>query len=118
MSKTYLNDYYVPSIGLLEFLQKQVGCIYVSDLHIPSNLPLIKSALRKIEPDIYGLREWDDAVCYLTGQDSNFENQRDAAKYLMKWNGRALGNGLENSVCQKRIIKQNTTHKEKALFQR
>lgn len=73
-------------IGLLESIQVQVGCMYLSDLHIPYNLPLVQSALRKIEPDSYPLREWNDAVCYITGQELHFESQRDAAKYLMNWN--------------------------------
>lgn len=79
-------DNYAPSSGLLESLQVQVGCMYLSDLHVSSNLPLVQSALRKIEPDSYGLREWNDAVCYITGQELYFESQRDAAKYLMSWN--------------------------------
>lgn len=71
-------------IGLLETLQFQIGCVYLSDLHIPSNLPLIRCALRKIDPDSYCLREWNDAVCYITGKKSNFQNPREAAKYLME----------------------------------
>lgn len=83
--KSRSTDNYAPSVGLLESLQIQVGCMYLSDLHIPSNLPLVQRALRKIEPDSYELREWNDAVCYITGQDSNFDNQSDAANYLMSW---------------------------------
>lgn len=84
--KSHSVDCYAPSLGLLESIQVQVGCMYLSDLHIPSNLPLVQRALRKIEPDSYPLREWNDAVCYITGQELHFENQRDAAKYLMNWN--------------------------------
>lgn len=83
--KSHSVDCYAPSLGLLESLQVQVGCMYLSDLHTPSNLPLVQRALRKIKPDSYGLREWNDAVCYITGQDTNFDSQRDAAKYLMCW---------------------------------
>lgn len=83
--KSHSVDYYAPSLGLLEFLQVQVGCMYLSDLHTPSNLPLVQRALRKIAPDSYGLKEWNDAVCYITGQDSDFDKQRDAARYLINY---------------------------------
>lgn len=79
-------DNCVPSGGLLELLQMKVGCMYLSDLHLPFNLFLVQSILEKIEPDSYELREWKDTVCYLTGQEVNFESQRDAAEYLMNWN--------------------------------
>lgn len=71
--------------GLLEFLQLQAGCMYLSDLHTPSHFPRIQRALRKITPDHYALREWNDAVWYITGQPCRFVSPRDAAEYLAGW---------------------------------
>lgn len=71
--------------GLLEVLQYQTGCMYLSDLHIPDRMPLILHALRKINPESYHLREWTDAVCYITGQNVRFERISDAVRYLEEY---------------------------------
>ena len=71
--------------GLLETLSVQVGCMYLSDLHLPSNLPLIRHALRKISPESFSVREWNDAVCYITHQKVCFASQQEAFHYLMNF---------------------------------
>lgn len=58
------------------------GCMYLSDLHLPSNLPLIRHTLHTIDPQSYPLKEWNDAVCYITGQAIQFTDPKDAAAYL------------------------------------
>lgn len=72
----------VSPIGLLETLQCRAGCMYLSDLHAPSTMPLIRGALRKIEPDSFDLKEWTDAVLYITGKKREFRTQADAAEFL------------------------------------
>ena len=69
-------------IGLLEILQREVGCMYISDLHAPYNLPRIHCALKKFEPGRYDIREWNDVFYYITGQAENFSEQRRAAEHL------------------------------------
>lgn len=81
-------------IGLLEVLQCATGCMYVSDLRTPANLPLIRHALRKVDAGAFGLREWDDAVEYITGENVRFERQSDAMGYLENYAG-AHGSGEE-----------------------
>lgn len=57
-------------LDLLEVLQYKTGCMYLSDLHNPDNMHLVRHALREIIPEFFSLREWTDAVCYITGQKS------------------------------------------------
>ena len=71
--------------GLLEILGAEAGCLYISDLHQPDQLIFVKRALYKIEPDRYSLREWNDAVSYITGQSLCFNNQSEAFKYLSEY---------------------------------
>lgn len=72
-------------IGLLETLQCKVGCGYLSDLRIPSSLPLIRHALGKMGAEDYSLREWGDAIEYITGKQERFERPSDAMGYLMNY---------------------------------
>lgn len=83
--KSQLTNTRVSSIGLLELLQYLVGCMYLSDLPDSSNLLMIQSALKKIDPNNYSLREWNDAVHYITRQDLHFSRQNDAARYLINY---------------------------------
>lgn len=75
-------DYGNESKGLLEVLQCRIGCMYLSDLRIPSNLPLVRHALRKIDAERFALHEWNDAVRYITGKKLSFDQVSDAAGYL------------------------------------
>lgn len=72
--------------------------MYLSDLHISSNLPLIQLALREIRPDSYDLREWHDAIRYITGRQTHFDSQKEAAAYLARWNPEMSGCGWENCI--------------------
>lgn len=69
--------------GLLESIQQVVGCMYMSDLHLAGNRSMVRYAVTTVAPDRYSVREWNDAVAYITGQSLSFENTTDAAKYLM-----------------------------------
>lgn len=70
---------------LLEVLQFRVGCMYLSDLHIPANFPLIRRQLQKIDPVCFSLRDWNDAVAYITGEKACFDSPAQAAAYLETW---------------------------------
>lgn len=74
----------VPMLGLLETLQCRAGCACISDLKIPSNLPFVRHALRGIDPDAFGVDEWNDAVRYITGRDMGFSCGGVAAEYLAR----------------------------------
>lgn len=68
--------------GLLETLSMKAGCRYLSDLRYPEQLVFVKHALYKIEPDRYSIREWTDAVNYITGQSLCFKDRTEAVEYL------------------------------------
>lgn len=68
--------------GLLKYIAMQVGCVYITDLHM-INLSVIKRAISPIPPHTYDLREWEDAVHYITGKAMRFETPEQAKNYLL-----------------------------------
>lgn len=51
--------------SLLDYLSWQLGCEYVSDLRI--NVPKwrLRCAISSLPADLYPLKQWTDALCYL-----------------------------------------------------
>ena len=72
-------------VGLLEALHAQVGCMYLSDLRRPEFFPMIQQELWKCTPEEFSLREWCDAVHYLTGERRIFADQQTAAEFLQNY---------------------------------
>lgn len=70
-------------LGLLEYLSFKVGCMYLSDLRYSKHLYNIKHVLRSIDPNIYSLKEWNDAVNYITGEKYEFDNVNEALDFLI-----------------------------------
>ena len=70
-------------LGLLDFLSFKTGCIYLSELHRPENLLPVQSVVLRLNPDLFTLEEWNDAVRYITGQDVTFCSPQQAAQYLL-----------------------------------
>lgn len=68
--------------GLLELLAFKAGCLYISELRCLRRLPMLWHAIRSISPEQYSLREWSDAVQYITGQEYVFQDQIQAAALL------------------------------------
>lgn len=54
-------------LSLVDYAAYVAGCTYVSDLHDLDTVGKRKivRALEKLEPDIFPLREWNDALEYL-----------------------------------------------------
>ncbi|MFR9310071.1 hypothetical protein [Hydrogeniiclostridium mannosilyticum] len=71
------------NLGLLDFLLFKTGCMYLSELHRPENLLLVQSVVLRLNPDLFTLEEWNDAVRYITGQDVTFCSPQQAAQYLL-----------------------------------
>lgn len=55
--------------SLLEYLSVQMGCIYLSDLHFLSEgkRRILAQWLEQLEAREQDIREWNDALEYLTG---------------------------------------------------
>lgn len=70
------------SLGLLEILQYRAGCMYLSDLHSPSNIPFVRHAVSELDAESFEIGEWNDAVAYITGECLRFDRPSDAADYL------------------------------------
>lgn len=70
-------------MGLLEVLAFKSCCMYLSDLHNRGNLSSIQHAVREIDPEQYGLEEWNDAVRYITGKDVTVSTREEAVRHLL-----------------------------------
>ena len=71
------------STDLLADLCSGIGGLYLSDLHDRRCLPSVRRVLRGVDQSRYSLREWIDAVYYITGQRLCFESEEQAAQYLI-----------------------------------
>ena len=72
-------------LELLDFLAFKVGCMYLSDLRTLKKLMCVQRALRDIDPSMFGLEEWNDAVSYITGKDISFSTCEQAVQYLLSY---------------------------------
>ncbi len=69
--------------GLLAYLSLQAGCLYLSDLPHPIYRFSIQHALRSLSPKWFSLKEWNDAVEYITRQNRSFETEEQAWQFLL-----------------------------------
>ena len=76
---------YGVKIGLLDYIATKSGCVFLSDLHEPKNLLSIKTTLHSIDPSLFRLDEWNDAVAYITGKDISFPSSEQALEYLLSY---------------------------------
>lgn len=72
-------------MDLLEYLQLKTGCEYISDLHLPEKLPIIRKTIKEIAPTNYSLAEWEDMVSYIMKDKIHFSNVEQARDYLKKY---------------------------------
>lgn len=70
--------------GLLEYIAERAGCGYLSDLHSRKRSPHIYEVIANIAPCDYDLKEWEDAVRYITGETVSFKDGCQAAEYLLR----------------------------------
>ena len=73
----------IGAFGLLDILAAKSGCMYLSDLAGTGGDPLLPHYLEEMDADAFSLREWEDAVAYLTGQSHSFETPEQAKQYLI-----------------------------------
>ena len=70
---------------LLDRLTKAADCSYLSDLHNPTCLPSVCKAISKLHADDYTVREWNEAVHYITGENAVFGKASDAQAFLIQY---------------------------------
>ena len=68
--------------GLLDWMARALGCIYVSDLHRENMLPSIQTLIDQDEIPAYSLKEWEDTIHYITGEAVFFETKEQAVRFL------------------------------------
>lgn len=71
------------TLGLLEFLAANTGCMYLSDLTQTHMQIGIGHILRSLDASAFSLREWNDAAAYLTRRPCFFETAEQAKQYLL-----------------------------------
>ena len=71
------------SPGLLDYIAEKAGCSYLSDLHNKGRYGQIYEVVAGIAPSDYDLKEWEDAVQYITSEMESFEDSGQAAEYLL-----------------------------------
>ena len=77
--------------NLLDDIYSETGCMYLSDLHHPQILPVIGNIVQHLDVEFYSLREWNDAVSYITGKNVSFETKKQAVDFL-----KAMAEGKRN----------------------
>ena len=73
--------------GLLERFQEKAGCPFLSDLHSGAFLEEIKAAALSIPDEEFSLREWNEAVSYITAQHDPARTVQEAKIHLWHWRG-------------------------------
>lgn len=70
---------------LLDILADAIGCSYLSDLTLLEVRPQLRRALCRLEADAYPLREWNDAVEYITRKSAAFPTPEQARAFLLQY---------------------------------
>lgn len=69
--------------SLLDYIAEKTGCSYLSDLHNKGRTGQIYEVIAGIAPSDYDLKEWEDAVRYITSTMASFDDSSQAAEYLL-----------------------------------
>ncbi|MGI6070183.1 MAG: hypothetical protein ACOYBE_07115 [Blautia sp.] len=70
-------------LGLLEYLAQELNCMFLSDLHSQKFLEAIRREVCLMDWSRFSLKEWKDAVTYITGTNPDLETVEQAAEYLL-----------------------------------
>lgn len=75
------------TLSLLDTLSAQIGCTYLSDLRFLDTLQHRRLAeiLKYISAEAFELREWNDALYYLTGDGQSKADAEQAKAALITW---------------------------------
>lgn len=75
--------------SLLDCLYQRVGCTYLSDLKLPRYWQAERSALQRFPPQSFPPGDWEDALCYLTGERPPAQTAAKLRKLLLRRLARA-----------------------------
>ena len=68
---------------LLHILSERTGCMYLSDLKFIRDTQKIKSELEKLSPQDFPVKQWNDAINYLTETKVDFSSEMEAKNFLL-----------------------------------
>lgn len=68
---------------LLHILSERTGCMYLSDLKFIRDTEKIKSELEKLSPQDFPVKQWNDAINYLTETKVDFSSEMEAKNFLL-----------------------------------
>ena len=68
---------------LLHVLSERTGCMYLSDLKFIRDTQKIKSELEKLSPQDFPVKQWNDAINYLTETKVDFSSEMEAKNFLL-----------------------------------
>lgn len=71
--------------NLLEYLAEKLGCAFLSDLRESPSPGSMRKTIREIPADAFPVKQWKDAVAYLTGRDADFASAQEAKEYLSNY---------------------------------
>lgn len=67
---------------LLDEILQRTGKQYISDLNNKINTETVKIAIKKIDVDLYDMKQWKSAIQYLSGMEYSPETLEDVKRYL------------------------------------
>ena len=75
-----------PTLSLVDLLAWKANCMYVSDLHYLSKEKErdLKQSIEQIPVHAYDLRNWKDALTYLTGKANEEFDAEKMKQHLIK----------------------------------
>lgn len=68
---------------LLHILSERTGCMYLSDLKFIRDTQKIKGELEKLSPQDFPIKQWNDAIYYLTEKKVDFSSEIEAKNFLL-----------------------------------
>ncbi|WP_049728996.1 hypothetical protein [Dorea sp. D27] len=69
---------------LLEVIASKSGCIYLSDVILPIYRDKVLGAIESIDENEYELKEWQETVEYIVGNNSiHIKDCKEAKEYLI-----------------------------------
>ena len=68
---------------LLHILSERTGCMYLSDLKFIRDTQKIKNELEKLSPQDFPVKQWNDAINYLTETKVDFSSEKEAKNFLL-----------------------------------
>ncbi|WP_041138825.1 hypothetical protein [Beduini massiliensis] len=68
---------------LIEVIADDLGCEYVSDLHIPYLLSSLQKVAADYDSYTYSLKEWQELIRYISKTSHQFKDEEEAKQFFI-----------------------------------